>query len=49
VTGIDLILLERSLGRTLIFGDLGVIRGADPGREAYWRIVDGFGQYTRAR
>ena len=49
VMGINLILLERSLGRTLIFGDLGVIRGADPGREAYWWIVDGFGQYTRAR
>jgi len=49
VVGIQLILLKRSLGRALIFGDLGVIRGADPGREAYRRIVDGLGQYTRVR
>ena len=48
VTAIHLILLRRSLGRTVIFGDLGLIRGADPGPEAYQSIVDGFGQYTRA-
>jgi len=33
----------------LIFGDLGIIRRVDPGPEAYRSIVDGFGQYTRAR
>jgi hypothetical protein len=44
-----LILLTRSSGRTLILGDLGIVRGADPGPEAYRSIVDGFGQYTRAR
>ena len=49
VTGIHLILLGRSPGRSVIFGDPGVIRGADPGREAYRSIVDGFGQYSRAR
>jgi hypothetical protein len=49
VTGFHLILLRRSSGRTLILGDPGIIRGADPGPEAYWSIVDGFGQYTRAR
>jgi hypothetical protein len=48
VTAIHLILLRRSLGRTLIFGDPGIIRGDDPGPEAYRSIVDGFGQYTRA-
>jgi hypothetical protein len=48
LTAIHLILLGRSSGRTLIFGDLGIIRGADPGPEAYQSIVDGFGQYTRA-
>jgi hypothetical protein len=48
VTAIHLILLRRSLGRTLIFGDPGIIRGADPGPEAYRQIVDGFGQYARA-
>ena len=48
LTAIHLILLRRSSGRTLIFGDLGIIRGADPGPEAYQSIVDGFGQYTRA-
>jgi len=46
VTAIHLILLRRSAGRTLIFGDPGIIRGADPGPEAYRLIVDGFGQYT---
>lgn len=49
VTGLHLILLRRSSGRTLIVGDPGIIRGADPGTEAYRSIVDGFGQYTRAR
>jgi hypothetical protein len=48
VTAIHLILLKRSLGRTVTFGDLGVIRGADPGTEAYRHIVDRFGQYTSA-
>jgi glycosyl hydrolase family 42 (putative beta-galactosidase) len=48
VTAIRLILLSRSSGRSLIFGDPGIIRGADPGPEAYQSIVDGFGQYTRA-
>jgi hypothetical protein len=48
VTAIHLILLRRSPGRTLIFGDPGIIRGDDPGPEAYRSIVDGFGQYTRA-
>jgi hypothetical protein len=48
ITAIHLILLRRSLGRTLIFGDPGVIRGADPGPEAYRSIVDRFGQYTHA-
>jgi hypothetical protein len=48
VTTINLILLKRSSGRTVILGDLGIIRGADPGPEAYRSIVDGFGQYTRA-
>jgi hypothetical protein len=47
VTAIHLILIRRSSGRTLIFGDLGIIRGSDPGPEAYRQIVDGFGQYTR--
>ena len=46
VTAIHLILIRRSSGRTLIFGDLGIIRGSDPGPEAYRQIVDGFGQYT---
>jgi len=36
----------RSAGRTLIFGDPGIIRGADPGPAAYRQIVDRFGQYT---
>jgi Beta-galactosidase len=49
VTAIHLILLKRSSGRTLILGDPGIIRGADPGPEAYRSIVDGLGQYTRAR
>ena len=49
VTAIHLILPRRSVGRSLIFGDPGIIRGADPGAEAYRSIVDGFGQYTRAR
>jgi hypothetical protein len=49
VTAIHLMLPRRSAGRSLIFGDLGIIRGADPGAEAYRSIVDGFGQYTRAR
>ncbi len=48
VTAIHLILLRPSSGRTLIFGDLGLIWGADPGSEVYQSIVDGFGQYTRA-
>ena len=48
VTAIHLIMLRRSSGRTLIFGDLGVIRAADPGPEAFRSIVDRFGQYTHA-
>jgi hypothetical protein len=48
VTAIHLILLRPSSGRTLIFGDLGLIRGSDPGPEVYQSIVDGFGQYTRS-
>src|SRR5438132_4473561 len=48
VTAIHFILPRRSAGRCLIFGDPGIIRGADPGPEAYRSIVDGFGQYTRA-
>jgi hypothetical protein len=48
VTAIHLILLRRSPGRILVVGDLGIIRGADRGLEAYRSIVDGFGQYTRA-
>src|SRR6516225_5063366 len=48
VTAIHLLLLRRSAGRTLIFGDPGIIRGADPGVELYRQIVDRFGQYTRA-
>jgi hypothetical protein len=47
VTAIHLILLRRSPGRTLIFGDPGIIRGPDRGLEAYRSIVDGFGQYAR--
>jgi hypothetical protein len=47
VTAIHLILLRGSLGRIVVFGDLGVIRGADPGPEVYRQIVDSFGQYTR--
>jgi hypothetical protein len=47
VTAIHLILLRGSLGRTVVFGDPGVIRGADPGPEIYRQIVDSFGQYTR--
>jgi hypothetical protein len=49
ISAVRLILLRRSAGRTLIFGDPGIIRGADPGPEAYRRIVDGFGQYTHAQ
>jgi hypothetical protein len=49
VRAIHLILPRRSAGRSLIFGDPGIIRGADPGPEVYRSIVDGFGQYTRAR
>src|SRR6516165_3413798 len=49
VTAIHLILLKRSLGRTLIFGNLGIIHGADPGPETYQSIVDAFGQYARAQ
>ena len=49
VAAIHLILLRRSLGRTLIFGNLGIIHGADPGPEAYQSIVDAFGQYARAQ
>jgi hypothetical protein len=49
VTAIHLILIRRSSGRTLIFGDLGIIRGSDPGPTAYQSIVDRFGQYTHAR
>ena len=49
VTAIHLILLKRSSGRTLILGDPGIIRGADPGPEAYRSIVDSFGQYALAR
>ena len=48
VTAIHLILLKRSSGRTVIFGDPGIIRGDDLGPEAYRSIVDGFGQYTHA-
>lgn len=48
VTMVHLFLLRRSVGRTLIFGDPGIIRGADPGPEVYRSIVDRFGQYTRA-
>jgi len=49
VTGIHLILLGRSLGRTLIVGNPGTIRGADLGPDSYRSITDGYGQYTRAR
>ena len=48
VTAIHVFLLKRSAGRTLIFGDPGIIRGVDPGLELYRQIVDRFGQYTRA-
>src|ERR1700736_1648477 len=48
VTAIRLILPRHSPGRSLIFGDPGIIRGSDPGPEVYRAIVDGFGQYTRA-
>ena len=48
VTAIHLILLRRSAGRSLIFGDPGIIRGSDPGPEVYRSIVDSFGQYARA-
>ena len=48
IVQIHLIIPKRSLGRTVIFGDPGILRGADPGLEAYRTIVDGFGQYTRA-
>jgi len=48
VTGLHLFLLRRSAGRILIFGDPGIIRGADPGSELYRQIVDRFGQYTQA-
>jgi len=48
VAGIHLILAKRSAGRTVILGDPGVLRGADPGLDAYRSIVDRFGQYTRA-
>jgi len=49
VTATHLILPRHSPGRSLIFGDPGIIRGADPGPEIYRSIVDGFGQYSRAR
>jgi hypothetical protein len=49
VAEIHVILAKRSSGRTVILGDPGILRGADPGLEAYRSIVDGFGQYTRAR
>ena len=48
VTAIHVILLRRSAGRSLILGNPGIIRGADPSPEAYRQIVDRFGQYTRA-
>ena len=48
VTAIRLILPRHSRGRSLVFGDPGIIGGADPGPEVYRSIVDGFGQYTRA-
>src|SRR6516225_4268386 len=48
VTAIHLILLRRSAGRSLIFGDPGIISGSDPGPEVYRSIVDSFGQYARA-
>ena len=48
VAGIHVILLGRSSGRTVIFGDPGTVRGADPGLAAYRSIADRFGQYTRA-
>jgi hypothetical protein len=47
VTAVHLFLLRRSAGRSLIFGDPSIIRGADPGPAAYRQIVDRFGQYTR--
>ena len=48
VAAIHLFPLRRSVGRTLIFGDPGIIRRADPGPAAYRQIVDRFGQYTGA-
>jgi hypothetical protein len=48
VTAIHLIVIRRSTGRSLVFGDPGIIRGADRGPEAYRQIVDRFGQYTGA-
>ena len=53
VTAIHLILLSRSSGRTVIFGDPGIIRGAGSVKlhqdvSIYRSIVDGFGQYTRS-
>ena len=48
VTAFHLILPRRSPGRSQILGDPGIIRGPDPGPEAYRHIVDGFGQYTGA-
>ena len=47
VAGIRLIMPKRSAGRRVVLGDPSILRGADPGREAYRSIVDGFGQYTR--
>jgi hypothetical protein len=44
VTAIHVFLLKRSAGRTLIFGDPGIIRGADPGPGLYREIVDRFWQ-----
>src|SRR5205823_13349409 len=47
VAGIRLFMPKRSAGRRVVLGDPSILRGADPGREAYRSIVDGFGQYTR--
>ncbi len=48
-TRFRIILLRRSAGRSVILGDPGTFRGTDTGRETYQSIVDGFGQYARAR
>ena len=49
VSRLHLMLLGLSPGRSVIFGDPGILRGADTGLEVYRSIVDGFGQYSRAR